>query len=127
MGGDGLMSRTTFLNGRSYARLRGALAQSLSTTGYQLAGAGTVDQSGGEIQTWGTAGTFACRIDPLAGGERVFGERMSDRSTHIVTLPPNSTVDHNDRFQIDGDTYEITAVRSATAERARRLEVVEIS
>ncbi len=121
------MSRATFLNGRSFDQLRGALWLSLSATGYRLTESGTVDAGGGEIQTWGTAGTFDCRIDSLGGSESVTGERLSDRSTHIVTLPPNTAIDHNDRFKLDGDTYEITAVRTATAELARRVEVVEVS
>lgn len=121
------MPRSTFLDGRSYQQLRGALWLSLSATGYRLAESGTTDAGGGEVVTWGTAGTFPCRIDSLGGGESVVGDRLSDRSTHVVTMPPNTAIDHKDRFEVDGDTYEITAVRTATAELARRMEVVEVS
>ena len=121
------MPTSTFLNGRSYQQLRGALWLSLSATGYRLTESGTTDAGGGAVNTWGTAGTFPCRIDSLGGGENVVGNRLSDRSTHVVTLPPNSVIDNSDRFKLDGDTYEITAVRTATAEFARRVEVVEVS
>ena len=121
------MPRATFLNGSSYTRLRGAISIFLSDTGYVLNSSGTTDSGGGQVETWGTAGTFACKVETLSGGENVVGEKLSDRSTHLVTLPPNSTVDHNDRFKVNGDTYEITAVRTHTAEFTRTLEAVQVS
>lgn len=121
------MPRTTFLNGRSYDVLRGALAFSLSETGYRLTQAGTSDSGGDSLITWGTAGTVACRVESLTGGEALVGAKLSDRSTHLITLPPNTAVSHNDRFLIGTDTYEITAVRTRTAEFARHIEAVQVS
>lgn len=121
------MSQATFLNGRAPTQLRGAAWLALSDTGYHLSLSGTTDSGGGEIQTWGTAGTFDCRIDPLAGGEATVANQVSDRSTHLLTLPPQTSITHNDRFKVNGDTYEITAVRSRTAELTRQVELVEVS
>lgn len=79
--------------------------------------------------------TVACRIAPVAGGERIpgsgragglAGDRVNDRSTHILTLPAGTVVEEPDRFMVDGVTYEITLVRKrAGLEAVRRVEVVE--
>lgn len=118
---------STFANDANVTQLRGLAFLALSDTGYILSLSGTTDAGGGEIQTWGTAGTAACKIESLGGGETVVASQLSDRSTHLITLPPLVTVDHDDRFEVNGDTYEITAVRSRTAEWTRAVEAVEIS
>ena len=114
-------------NAASITRLRGAMFLYFTDVGYVLELSGSSDSGGGEVQAWGTAGTFDCRVDALAGGESVTGNRLSDRSTHLISLPPNSTVDHNDRFKVNGDTYEITAVRNRTDEFHRELEAAQVS
>ena len=121
------MPFSTFLHGAQVVQQRGLAWLSMSDTGYILTLAGTTDAGGGEIQTWGTAGTVDCRIEALAGGESVTGNQLSDRSTHLITLPPQTSIDHKDRFKVSGDTYEITAVRSRTAEFTRQVEAVEVS
>jgi len=88
-----------------------------------------VDDSGGGgalVWTYGTG--LPCRIDPLSGNETLIGARISERSSHVVTAPPGTVVDTDDRFVIDGrGTFEVTAVQQRTGELARFFEVVEVT
>lgn len=120
------MSLSTFLDGRPYTQLRGLNWLSLSETGYRMALAGSSDSGGGMTSTWGTAGTFACRVDPITGGEQLAADRIADRSTHTISMPPETTVSTADRIIVSGrGTYEITAVRDRTREWLRMVEAVQ--
>lgn len=103
--------------------LRG-LGGFLTETG-QVIGATIVDDGGGGgTFVPSTGGTIACRIDALGGSEGEIAERISDRSTHLVTLEPETSVTVANDFAIDGrGTYEITAVREHTDELTRVIEV----
>lgn len=122
------MPFSTFLNGGSVSQLRGLPFLALSGSGYIATSAGTSDAGGGRTAGTTLGGTIACRIDPLGGGEGETASRISDRSTHQITLPPNTSVTHADTFySIDeASTYEITAVRSGTDEWMQRLEAVKL-
>lgn len=106
---------------------RGLITEALTDEGWTL-GATVADDGGGGAA--GTAivgdGTVACRIDALGAGEAVVANRLSDRSTHIVTLPPGSAITTEGDFFIDGrGTFEVTAVRERTDELSTVFEVVE--
>lgn len=121
------MPLSTFLDGQGLERSRGLLWLSLSDTGTVLRGTVTDDTGGGGTTTWVSAGTVECRLDPLAerGMSRVTGGRINERSTHLVTTPPLSTIEASDRIAIAGrGTFEITAVRERTREWSRQFEVV---
>lgn len=121
------MPISTFLDGSTPTQLRGLMWLALSDTGYILGGTVTDDGGGGGTTTYGTAGTVPCRVDAMGGGEAVVADRMNDRSTHLITVPPNTDVDHANRFKVvDLGTFEITAVRSRTRETMRTLEAVEL-
>lgn len=119
---------TTFLDGRPASQLRGLMWMALSDTGHVVNQVSTDDAGGGVTQVW-TAGTaIPCRIDDLAGGENLAAGRISDRSTHLITVPPNMVPTPIDRFAIDGrGTFEITGVRNRTREWAQLLEVVQVN
>lgn len=123
------MPVTTFLNGRTdYTHLRGAAFLTLSEVGYVVAGTVTGDQGGGATTTW-TAGTIAvpCRIDATGGGESVMAARISERTSHIITIPAAVDITAIQRFEITGrGTFEITAVPERTGEFLRSLEAVQI-
>lgn len=122
------MPLSTFLNGRSPSQLRGAAWLSLSDSGNVLTGTATSESGGGATQSWVAGTALACRIDPLNGREIMVGGRISDRSTHKVTVAAGVPVTANNRFAISGrGTFEITAVRLQTDEWTRVLEVVEAS
>ena len=119
------MPLSTFLDGREPNQLRGIAWLTLSETGYVLRGTAVDDGGGGVTQTWGTAGTVQCRLDPLTGGEDVFGGQVDDRSTHLLTLPPGTSLVDTDRVYIpQRGTFEVTAVRQRTREWTTRAEVV---
>lgn len=122
------MALGTWLNGSVISQLRGAAFLGLSDTAYIGAGTITDDTGGGGTMTWTYGSGLPCRIDPLSGDERITASRLSERSTHLVTLPPLTPVGQSDRFAIDNrGTYEVTAVRDATAEPLRFVEVTEVS
>ena len=114
-------------NAAATTRLRGIAFLTFTDVAYRLTLSSTTDSGGGAVQTWGTAGTVDCKVESLAGGESVVGERLSDRSTHLITMPMETDVDHNDRLKVGGDTYEITAVRTRTGEWYRTAEAVRTS
>lgn len=108
--------------------LRGLTFLSLSETGYLLRGTVTDNAGGGGSLTFGTAGTYACRVDPIGGGEREVANRLDERTTHRITVPPDSAITASDRFAVATfGTFEITAVRTRTDEQVRILEAVEDS
>lgn len=98
----------------------------MSDTGHVLSQTFTSDSGGGATATVTTGGTIACRIDALAGNEGQIANRISDRSTHIVSLPAETSIDVGNDFSIDGiGTFEVTAVRDYTDELTRVIEVVK--
>jgi hypothetical protein len=122
------MSLSTFLNGRAPSTLRGLQFLALSDAGVILTRTATSDSGGGASLAWGTAGTVACRIDPLTTDSRVTGGVIDERSTHVVTAPMGSTVSASDRLVISGrGTFEVTAAGQTTSEFAHIFEVIEIS
>lgn len=107
-------------------QLRGLAFLSLRETGYILRGSVTDNLGGGGTMTFGTAGTVACRVDPMGGGEQEIANRIDERTTHRITVPPQTNVSAKDRFNVSGvGTFEITAVRIRTDEQVRILEAVE--
>lgn len=120
----------TYLNGRPPSIRRiGLLWLALSESGNVLTATSVTDAGGGVTQTW-TAGTAVpCRIDPAGGGSRgQVAERVDERSTHMVTVPPGTVVTSNNRFVIAGrGTFEVTATHDQSAGLATMFEVVASS
>lgn len=118
---------STTLHDVTPTTLRGLPFLALSNTGYLMRGTFTDNLGGGGTYTFGTAGTFACRVDPLGGEEDLIANRLDERTTHRITVPPASSIEAKDRFKVSDVTYEITAVRTRTQEQVRVLEAVEAS
>lgn len=130
------MGLTTFLND-SRPPMRGLLWLGLAETGRVLKRTEATDNGGGNVETYTPAGTASwatstnvpCRIDALGqggGDERLAGGRISDLSTHTITMPAGTEVDLDDDFQIEGrGRFEITALRRYTQEFARVIEVTD--
>lgn len=106
---------------------RGLITEGLGERGWTLRGTIADDGGGGGTATVIAGGTVNCRIDTIGGtGEDVVADRISDRSTHLVTLGPGNVIRAADGFAIDGrGVYEVTAVREHTGELATVFEVVE--
>lgn len=122
------MPLSTFLNDSAVTQLRGLSWLALSDTGQVGTGTVTDDTGGGGATAWTYGSDVPCRIDPLADNETVAAGRISDRSTHIVTVPPGTQVSTSSRFVIaNRGTYEVTGVQDQTGELARFFEVVQVS
>lgn len=125
------MSLSTFLNGQNPTQLRGLAWLAFSDTGYLVSGTVVSDSGGGGTLTW-TAGTtgIPCRIDPVSdrGVSRLTGGAIDERSSHMVTVPPGTTVPVAGRFAITGrGTFEVTATHQRTGELESVFEVIQLS
>jgi len=121
------MPISTFLDGRQPTQLRGLAFLALSDIGQVLTQTSTDDGGGGASQAWNLSGTIACRVDDLSGSEQLSAGRISDRTTHVITVPPNVVPTPADRFLIAGKgTFEITAVRNRTREWLQMLEAAQV-
>lgn len=127
------MSITTFL---AHPPMRGALWLSLTDSGRFLVRGTASDGGGGVTETYTPAGTadwatttnYDCRIDVVGGREGEAADRISDRSTHIVTFHAGTitglSLDNDLQIQNRG-RYEITALREHTGEMATQIEVTD--
>lgn len=121
------MPISTFLSGGPLNQLRGAAWLGLADSGQVGAGTVTDDGGGGVTTGWTYGGTVPCRIDPLTSNETLAAGRISDRSTHLVTVPPGTPVTTSSRFVIaNRGTYEVTGVQDQTGEMLRFFEVVQV-
>jgi head-tail adaptor len=121
------MPLSTFLNGQDPTQLRGLAWLSLSDSATIQSLAGTSDGGGGVSSAWSNAGTTACRIDPLTSRSRITGGQIDERSTHVVTVPPDVAVNASERVAITNrGTFEVTAVHQRTAEWLSTFEVIQI-
>ncbi len=126
------MGLSTFL---SNPPIRGLLWLSLTDTGRFLIRSSVSDGGGGQTETylpdpsaaWAGTNNVACRIDALSGIEGEVADRVSDRSTHLVTINAPYSVSLNSDFQIlNRGRYEITAIREHTGEMATQFEVTDL-
>jgi len=83
------------------------------------------DGGGGGSVVYVAGGTVACRLGPIRGDEREMGERISPDADSIVTLPFNAVVTEDSRLTIDGDTYNVAAIRDRSWPVTLRVEVVK--
>lgn len=123
------MSISTFLDGRDPTQLRGLLWLALSDTGNVLTLMSTSDDGGGATQSWTAGSAVPCRIDPVTESpvSRLTGGRIDERTTHMITTPPDVIAPVNGRFEIAGrGTFEITATHEQTGAQARVLEVFQV-
>jgi hypothetical protein len=91
---------------------------------------------GGRETTWNTLATVACSIAPVGGGEPASlhqagttgtaGDRIDDRTTHVLSVPAETDITEADRIEASGATYEVNLVRKRGAwELLRRVELKE--
>lgn len=88
------------------------------------------DGSGGVIQTFAAAGTYAARLMPeaLRGDELNRGAAMREVSPWILTLPRATTIDEKDQVVYSGVTYEVIEVLDRHEwELSRRVRLMEVS
>lgn len=108
--------------------LRGLQFLSFSDIGNPMTLSVADDGGGGGTATWNVSGTTLCRLDPIRSNSRITGGAIDERSTYLVTTPPDVFVDTTDRFAIAGrGLFEITAVRSRTDQPVRIFEAIQVS
>lgn len=102
--------------------LKGLYWLGLSETGYVLRPTIADNLGGGGTYTFGTVGTYACRVDPSGGAEDLRAGRIEEGTSHAITLPPWASVTAKDRFKVAGGTYEIRQVSSRTNQNVLTLQ-----
>lgn len=110
------------------AWLRGAALLSWTDTGQVGSGAFVDDLGGGGTLVWTWGSAVPCRVDALSGQEQMAGERISDRSTHVVMAPADVVVSPANQFLVAGrGTFEVTAVEDRTGQTVLEFEVVKVN
>lgn len=107
--------------------MRATAAQALDGTAIVQTQAFVSDGGGGGTTAWTAAGTVDCRVAPLSGEEQVRGERLHPDSEVIVTLPAETSIDHNARVVYAGGTFAVTRVKERSEEITRRVEAKRIT
>lgn len=91
-------------------QIRTDLETTLPDAGTIYALTRTSDGQGGWSESWGTAGTCACRIDFIGGAESVTAGALLPYSKAIITLPQSTTITQQNRFAHSSGTYNIQSV-----------------
>lgn len=105
--------------------IRADIANMLPGTAYVLSVTRASDGAGWFTETWGTAGTVSCRLDPLRGHEQVSGGAVSPFHQFVLTLPWTSTLTTENRVTVGGITYSVISVDAAKTWKASTRAVVE--
>jgi len=69
----------------------------------------TSDGAGGWSESWQTIATTKGRIAAKSGNENELGGKTTAITTYLITLPSNTELEDDDRLQINGEQYQITA------------------
>lgn len=116
----------SLLSDPDIAAMRSTLVESLPDTCVIQNSTFGDDSGGGGSQTWAAAGTVACRIAPLAADEQTRGDRVSEDSNWVITLPAETSIQNASRVIVNGGTYNVSAVRERGSwEISRRVEAVQ--
>jgi len=112
----------------------GELAQTRAHARARLTGTATIqtlvttsDGAGSTTESFATGVPIPARLAPAGGGETgPAGDRVDDRTTHILSFPAGTQITAADRVDMDGRAYEVTAVRRRTSEILTRVEAREL-
>lgn len=70
------------------------------------------DGAGGQTPTYASAGTAACRVDPILGYQsQLVAERVGNPALVVIWFPATLSIYANDRAVVNGVTYEIVQVQ----------------
>ena len=97
------------------------------STGQLLRNSG-LDSGGAPRKNWQPYGSqFRCNIQPVGNPTPagITAEQINEASTHAVNADTGVDVKLSDRVQVDGRTYEVTAVVNKTGAMSRYFEVKE--
>lgn len=115
-------------------RMRAALNRTMVDTAQIYRGAET-NEGGIVKRSYSLLSTEPCRINTLGtpvsagqgGGERgLHGSRISEETTHVLTVPAETDIEEADKVVVLGTTYDVLAVRKRGSwEFSRRAELKE--
>ena len=122
------MGHLTYLTDGDIASMRTIVEGALPGTAVISTRAFVSDGGGGGENTWTPSGTVSCRLDAMTGGafgrEAVIADRLSPDANWIVTLPAETSITTDCRVAIEGNDYEVLALRAPISwEVSRRVEV----
>lgn len=86
----------------------------------------TSDGQGGWMDSWGTVGTCACRLDFIGGGENAIVGAYIPYSRAIVTMPQATTITEQNRFAHSSGTYSVQAVNVGSWLGVKRCTVQKV-
>jgi len=107
-------------------RLRADLDALLPDTAYILSVTYSPDGYGGLSETWGTASTCLCRIDPLRGGEVLTGGAVQPWHGYQFTAPHGVTLTSENRVKIGAVTYSVKSVDAGKSWAGSTRVVLEV-
>lgn len=85
------------------------------------------DGGGVETNKWVAGPTVRGRIDPVTSSSRSFrdlvGDAITEETTHIVSVDAGTAIDADNRVEIDGYTYAVTAKLKRTDPLLERVGV----
>jgi SPP1 family predicted phage head-tail adaptor len=90
----------------------------------------TADGGGSEAVTWSTFATVYGHIDPKSGNERLFGDQLEERVTHIITIRFRRDMSHKNRivyeYFVSGTKYTRTFNIKRVINRGTRNQYLDI-
>lgn len=113
------------LTAAELADMRATAAEALPGTAVIHSGTFSSDGGGGGSFAYAPSGTVDCRIAPIRGDEREIGDRISPDSDHILTIPVTATITENSQVVVDGDTYNVSAIRDRSWPVTQRVELTK--
>lgn len=92
----------------------------------------SVDDGGGAPKSsWVPGATVRARIDPLTSSSRTFrslmGDAVTEETSHIVSFDAGTEIDTDNRIEMNGQTYAITAKLDRTDPLLERVGVKGVS
>lgn len=119
----------SLLSGAQLAGMRGLLGRMLPDECVIQRRTVSSDGGGGSTEGWVEHLAAPCRIAPVGGGEDgQSASRISEESTHLITLAAYTDVVEADRILIGDHTFDVTLVRKRGSwELSRRVEVRELT
>ncbi len=123
---------TAALTASELAECRATAEESLPDTATIQHRTSAQSGGGGQTWTWNDVLEVPCRLSPIAGGEGTSTDlsgpkRVKQETTHVLSIPHDTLIREIDRVRCDGQSYEVTYVRSRTTwEILRRVELKEM-
>lgn len=119
------------LTSRELSEMRSVIGNLLPDTCNILSVTYVSDGMGGETQTWGTAGTSACRLDmrvnTIAGREMEVGAAWQSFASYILSIPYDTSISTENRVEHSGTTYAVKSASNGQSWSAvKRIELEKV-